>query len=228
MQKRIAIAITGGLSQTSKMPCKSISLPTLACQTGYKLAQIPGTVCSDCYANKGNYLKYAANIEPAQMARLSALDDPQWVDAMVALIGNDPYFRWHDAGDIQSEEHLHNIVQVCKRTPGTRHWMPTREANILIAYVRKHATTPEQARSLFPSNLTIRLSAIYPDVPVVLPPALRGIPSIRTSNVHSPGSEFLTNNPDTLGCDAYTRGGRCADCRACWDQSIASVSYPKH
>jgi len=57
-----ASAIVGGLTQTSKMPCKSYSLPTIACQTGYRMAQLPGTVCASCYANKGFYSMYQATI----------------------------------------------------------------------------------------------------------------------------------------------------------------------
>lgn len=215
MLKREASAITGGLTQTSKMPCKSYSLPTLACQTGYKLAQIEGTICSDCYANKNFYAMYRATIEPAQVARLSSLDDPLWEDAMVTLIGADPYFRWHDSGDIQSVEHLRRIAQVCLRTPNTLHWLPTREVGFVTAYV--------QAGHPLPPNLIIRISATYPDRPVKLPPALLGIPTILTSNVHTPGQPALG-----LACEAYTRGGACGECRACWSPAVPAVSYPKH
>ena len=54
---------------------------------------------------KGNYTRYPA-IKAAQYVRLKAISDPRWVDAMVAQIKNQKWFRWHDAGDIQSEEHL--------------------------------------------------------------------------------------------------------------------------
>lgn len=86
MLKKVAAAVHGGLTQTSKMPCKSYSLPTVACVTGFRMAQVAGSICSSCYANKGNYQAYAANIEPAQHARLVLLSDPLWVDAMVASI----------------------------------------------------------------------------------------------------------------------------------------------
>ena len=29
-------------------------------------------------------------------------------------------------------------------------------------------------------------------------------------------------------CQAYTRGGKCADCRACWDKNIPVIAYPGH
>jgi hypothetical protein len=217
LRKIDAEEITGGLTQTSKMPCPSISLPTLACHTGFKLAQIPGTICSKCYANKGFYKMYEATIEPAQMARLAALDDPLWTEGMVRLILGHDYFRWHDSGDLQSLAHLELIAEVCRRTPETQHWLPTRETGMLLAFVRKHG------KHALPPNLTIRLSAIYPDVPVHLPSLLRDVPGIATSNVHT-----LGRAPIGVECEARTRGGKCGDCRACWDATLPAVSYPEH
>ena len=46
----------GGLSEPSKMPGYSFSLPAIVtCPIGAKLAAIPGTPCSGCYALKGAY-----------------------------------------------------------------------------------------------------------------------------------------------------------------------------
>ncbi len=209
-----AKAITGSLTQTSKMPCKSYSLPTLACQTGFRMAQIPGTVCASCYAKKGFYAMYARTIEPAQMARLASLDDPHWVDAMAAQIGDDPYFRWHDSGDIQSVEHLEQIAAVCRATPATQHWLPTREYGIVKDYIAKHG------RDAIPENLVIRLSAMYPDRPVIIPASLRDIPGIAASNVHT-GAAIGTE------CKAPAQVGECRDCRACWGR-VETISYAMH
>ena len=43
------------LSNTSKMPGKSISLDAFKCITGSILAAVEGSVCEDCYARKGAY-----------------------------------------------------------------------------------------------------------------------------------------------------------------------------
>ena len=46
MLKKEAAKITGGLSAPGKMPGgSSYNLPAVACQTGAKLRQIPGTPC---------------------------------------------------------------------------------------------------------------------------------------------------------------------------------------
>lgn len=219
MPKSTAKAIHGGLTQTTKMPCKSYSLPTIACRTGFKMAQIAGSICASCYANKGFYSMYAKTIEPAQHARLDsilALTDEDaralWLSAMVSSIGQDRYFRWHDSGDLQSLEHLELIADVCKATPDCQHWLPTREYAIVKSYIAKHGAIP--------ANLVIRLSAMYPDRPVTIPASLQGIPGITASNVH-------TIKPIGQACAAPDQNGECRDCRACWDRQTV-ISYSMH
>ena len=130
MKIKEAQAITGSMTRTTKMPGLSYSLPAWECKTGSKLRKVKGSVCASCYALKGNYTRYKA-IKAAQYVRLEALKDQRWIAAMVAQIIRQKFFRWHDAGDIQSPEHLQKIFRVCELTPETRHWMPTREAQFL-------------------------------------------------------------------------------------------------
>ena len=211
MLKKDASMLTGGLTQTSKMPCKSYSLPTEACQTGFKMSKIAGSVCSVCYADKGFYKMYQNAIKPAQFARLDSINDPVWVDAMVTLIGLDPYFRWHDSGDLQSLEHFEKIVLVSTLTPTTRHWLPTREYSIIKAFIAKGG--------IIPKNLIVRLSGMYPDKAVIVPKTLQNVKGITTSNVH-------TKKPLGLACKAPEQDGECRDCRACWTDK--PVSYLMH
>jgi hypothetical protein len=178
------------------------------------MAKMKGSVCASCYANKGFYAMYAATIEPAQHARLESINDPLWIDSIVNLIGSDTYFRWHDSGDLQSLEHLEKIVAVCDATPNTRHWLPTREYGLIKAFIAKYG------RNAIPLNLVIRLSAMYPDKPVVIPASLKGISGIAASNVH-------TVKPIGTDCNASKQGGACLDCRACWDRKT-TISYAMH
>ena len=150
MKIKQAKQITGSLTRTSKMPGLSYSLPAWECKTGSKLRKIKGSVCASCYALKGNYTRYKA-IKAAQYVRLKALKDQRWIAAMVAQIIRQKYFRWHDAGDIQSMEHLYKIFKVCELTPETQHWMPTREAQFLSQI--------ENPTIEVPSNLLIRMSS---------------------------------------------------------------------
>ncbi len=202
MKVKDAVKITGSMTRTSKMPGLSYSLPAWECQVGAKLRAVKGSVCSGCYALKGNYTRYPA-IKAAQYYRLQSLRDPRWIPAMVAQIKRQKYFRWHDAGDLQSVQHLKNIFEVCNRTPGTRHWLPTREV--------KYTSLMDPA--VVPTNLKIIISDHMIDqaTPVMSWPYTSGV---------------TTGNDAT--CPAPSQGGKCGSCRQCWDRSVARVVYGKH
>ena len=148
MLKKEAKEITGGLSAPSKMPGPAFNLPATQCITGAKLVKVPGSVCHGCYALKGRYR--FSNVRLALARRLESLKHPRWVEAMTVLIKGEPHFRWHDSGDLQSAWHLKQIFEVCKRTPETKHWLPTREARIL------NLMDPD----IIPTNLIIRMLSL--------------------------------------------------------------------
>jgi len=199
MLKKEARKITGGLSAPNKMPGPSINLPAWNCITGLKLQAVKGSVCAGCYAMKGRYR--FPNVRKAMDRRLTALQDPRWVDAMVTLVKGQPWFRWHDSGDIQSPEHLKNIFEVCNRTPETRHWMPTREVKFL------KLMDPD----VVPKNLIIRISSHMIDQGPVK---------------HWPWTSTVVTSGKT--CPAAEQGNKCKECRACWDRSVKNVAYGKH
>ena len=193
-----AVKITGSMTRTTKMPGLSYSLPAWECQTGAKLRKIPGTPCHGCYALKGNYIRYPA-IKKAQYFRLASLVHDSWIMAMVAQIKRQKFFRWHDAGDVQSDEHMSKILEVCRLTPNTKHWLPTQE--------RPYLPAPEDV----PDNLIIRFS-----MPMVNQAPAGSWPN--TSTVVTSGAT----------CPAPAQGGKCQTCRACWTKSIKNISYGKH
>ena len=195
-----ALKITDSFTKTSKMPGLSYSLPAWACQTGSKLRLVKTSPCYGCYALKGNYTRYPA-IREAQYRRLEAINHPQWVEAMAARIKNLKWFRWHDAGDVQSKEHMAKILEVCKLTPDTNHWLPTQERQFLPA--------PEEV----PANLVIRLSRSK----------ING-PSSKAW-AHESG---VTTETGARTCPAPDQKGKCLDCRKCWNKDIQAVIYGKH
>ena len=199
MQTKDALKIIGGsLSKPSKMPGWSIGLPAKECKTGGKLQAVKGSVCYDCYALKGCYVFKV--VQDAQYRRLAAIKSSDWVEAMAHLINSKKpdVFRWHDSGDVQDLDHLHKIFEVCKLTPDTRHWMPTREA-----WIKNHLASK-------PSNLVIRFSP----------------PMIGQENTTWPNSSMVVETGAT--CPAPSQGGKCGSCRQCWDSNIKVVSYGKH
>ena len=192
--------ITDSLTRTSKMPGLSYSLPAWACQTGAKLRKVKTSPCYGCYALKGNYTRYPA-IKIAQYRRLAAIKMEGWTRAMAVQILKQKYFRWHDAGDVQSHEHMAKIIEVCKLTPNTKHWLPTQE--------RQYLPKPEDV----PDNLIIRLSRSKVDGPA------------GNAWTHDSG---VTTQEGQRTCPAPDQGGACKDCRACWNKDIKSVIYGKH
>lgn len=203
--KADAVAVAGTLSAPSKMPCHGYSIPASACITGTQLQSIEGSVCSDCYACKGRYM--FPNVQQAMQRRLDSIIHPDWVKAMVTLIGSAPYFRWHDSGDLQSVNHLRKIVEIAELLPNTRFWLPTRERKFVNAYLEYFGD--------FPPNLIVRVSAAMVDAG---PP----VDYEHTSTVHD------LMQPFGYACPAPQQGNQCGSCRACWDAGVANVSYSKH
>ena len=199
MLKKEARKITGGLSKPSKMPGPAYNLPAPACITGSTLVDVINSVCNGCYALKGRY--NFPNVKAALARRLQSLDHPLWVFAMTVLIKGEPVFRWHDSGDLQSVKHLTNIFEVCKRTPDTKHWLPTREAKFL----------PLSTDSI-PKNLIIRVSGTKVN---------GAAPSFW------PWTSQVTDGKGK-NCPAPEQGGQCKSCRQCWDRSIPNIVYAKH
>ena len=193
-----AVKITGSMTKTKKMPGLSYSLPAWECQTGSKLRKVEGTPCFGCYALKGNYTRYPA-IKKAQYRRLASLVRDSWTTAMVAQVKRQKWFRWHDAGDVQSIDHMNKILEVVRQTPGTNHWLPTQERPYLPAV------------ETVPDNLVIRLSGSKVNGPA--PTAWS-----HTSTVVTKGAT----------CPAPKQGGKCRECRMCWTKSVKNVSYGKH
>jgi len=195
-----ALKIIGGsLSKPSKMPGWSIGLPAKECKTGSKLRKIEGSTCYDCYALKGCYVFKV--VQDAQYRRLAAIKHPQWVTAMAHLINSKKpdVFRWHDSGDVQDLDHLNKIYEVCRLTPGKRHWLPTREA-----WIQKHLASK-------PENLIVRFS----------------MPMVDQAPAGS-FEHYSTVVKSGANCPAPQQDNECRDCRNCWNSEIKNVSYGIH
>ena len=201
-----ALVIVKGFTKTEKMPSLSYSLPAKDCNKGSQLREIKGSVCSICYALKGNYVRYP-NIVQVQVKRLKSIDDSRWVDAMSFIINrkkvikDSGVFRWHDSGDIQSLNHFEKILQVVRNTPTIQHWLPTKESALVKNY-----------KGLLPENLIIRLSGSMID----------GKAPIYTN------TSTAVSTKDSATCKAFEHEGKCNDCRKCWDKSIKTISYLVH
>jgi hypothetical protein len=201
-----ALDIVEGLTTTSKMPSSSYSIPANKCIKGSRLRQIKGSVCSTCYALKGNYVRYPAIVE-AQERRLLSILQPEWVRAMIYLISNKKdiqdkgVFRWHDSGDLQSDEHFGKILAVVRATPSIRHWLPTKESKIIKNY-----------KGDLPDNIVIRLSGSMID---------------GKAPIYNNTSTVVTDKSKAT-CRSFDNKGECGECRKCWDKEVKNISYLAH
>jgi hypothetical protein len=206
--KTAALQIVGSLSKPSKMPCLGWSINPQDCKVGGKLAAIEGSACHGCYAKKGNYARYAKNMEKCWQKRIDGFRHPQWVEAMTFLLTGETHFRWFDAGDLESLEMLEAIAEIARQTPNVTHWLPTREYATVAWFLQRHGA--------FPENLTVRVSAPMVDGP--LPNTPQPTSAIHTGETPSHG----------IACPAPQQNGECRDCRHCWDSDVETVSYHLH
>jgi hypothetical protein len=201
----------------SKMPGSTFAVTVDKCNVGGKLATVKGSTCHKCYAvaiekrypdvHKGwtnNYDRATALIatDPLRWSRFMAFQIMKAYEKT-----GEAYHRWFDGGDIASLEMLLAIATVCELTPTIEHWLPTREAAIVRAFLKLRA---------FPSNLVVRVSStMVDDKPIKA--------HKWTSTVHGKGKAW-----SGVQCEARHRSNQCGPCRACWSHKVANVSYPLH
>lgn len=232
----------GGFADTSKLPCAAWGIPSEYCKTGGKLRSVPDSPCFDCYAagttgaGKFKLSMYGQeNVKAANERRFVAYnDDPKkWAKNMAVALSTEPYFRWFDSGDLQSPEMLGHIIDVARATPGTKHWLPTKERPMVDKWMRDH---PGET---IPDNLTIRISLPRKDIPT------EGYE--RKPNAYMPSAMFPVAGEYSIGraeeykqgvkegkvglCPAPMQGGACnpatgAGCRRCFQRE--DVTYLQH
>jgi hypothetical protein len=205
------VALIGSLSGPSKMPCNSWSISNKKCIQGMKLAKLLNSICSECYAARGNFLFPV--VKAALEKRYEGLSLPNWKELMAELIllsDDTGYFRWFDSGDIQSLKMLEDIVWIAEQLPNIKFWLPTKEWGIVLKYKEKNGA--------FPANLTVRISSYLIESEVT--------PDTR-EKLGCPSSS-VSRDKNKITCPAYNQGGICAQCRLCWDKNVENVCYKKH
>jgi hypothetical protein len=95
-----------------------------------------------------------------------------------------------------------------QKTPQVKHWLPTKSYN--IPKIRAIL----DLMKLLP-NASVRYSS----------PSITGEYSEDHGSTVIPYAEDETN---ATVCGAYSRGGKCGECRDCWDKNVAVVAYPAH
>lgn len=164
--------------------------------------------CKGCYATTGNY-RYP-NVKAPRIHNREDWQRMEWVDDMVAALDSSRYFRWFDSGDMYALGLAEKILEVMKRTPWCKHWLPTR-----MHKFPKFSLVLDAMKAL--DNVSVRFSS--DSVTGEFIPGTHG-------SVIVPTSDDATDAM-TL-CRAYEHEGKCNGCRACWDKSVDVIAYPAH
>jgi len=211
------------LSDASKMPSLSFSLPAGASCPWALYGE--GTICGDCYAQKGRYVM--PNVAAAQQARYEwvrrCMRSPEGIAEFVSVMtdaisrARNLYFRGHDSGDMFSPAYVRAWAAVCRALPDVRFWFPSRAWRVLTIKGVSDHTRSEWALALSDlaslPNVALRPSALFFNAPA---------PRI-------PGWAAGTTAADEgFNCPAPTQGNICGSCRVCWDQPNTEVSYHRH
>jgi hypothetical protein len=197
------------LSKTSKLGTKSWSLQALETCPGSKMTngQLVAA-CSGCYATTGMY--HFGAVKAVRADNKLDWQRDGWVADMVQTLRKDSHFRWFDSGDMYALELAEKMLAIMEATPNTKHWLPTRMYKFpkFQAVLAKMAALP---------NVMVRYSSDAVDGTYT--PGLHGSTIIPSADTAPAGVTV---------CQAYSQGGKCLDCRACYDKSVAVIGYPAH
>ena len=198
------------ISKTSKLDgIKSWSLQALdTCPGSLNGDGSLVDACSGCYATTGNYR--FPNVKAPRLHNRGDWERLNWVDDMVKALDNERYFRFFDSGDMYALGLAEKILEVMRRAPWVKFWLPSRMHK--FPKFRRVLTQMMQLE-----NVSVRFSSDS-----VTGDYIKGL----HGSVIVPTAENVT--PDMKLCEAYSRGGVCGGCRACWDKAVNVIAYPAH
>jgi hypothetical protein len=164
--------------------------------------------CKGCYATTGNYV--FANVKAPRAHNKEDWQRLEWCDDMVAELNKDRFFRWFDSGDMYALGLAEKMLEVMKRTPWVKHWLPTRMYKFpkFALVLREMASLP---------NVSVRFSS--DSVTGQYDKKLHGSVIIPTAADVKKGMTL---------CRAYENEGKCSGCRACYDKKVKVIAYPAH
>ena len=116
------------------------------------------------------------------------------------------------AADVSGSDdtHIDQILDIAKNCESTKFWLPTR-----MYKFRKWESLLSEMDST--PNLAVRRSGDAIDGTIIA--------GKNTSTIFDPAGDPPAG---AYVCPAYGQGGKCLDCRACWDKEIQVIAYPQH
>ena len=203
-------ALTNKISKTSKLGTFSWSLQAVETCPG-AIEPLTGQLvaaCSGCYATTGCY--NFPDTKKVRSDNKAAWQESDWVAVMTKALQKQTHFRFFDSGDMYALGLAEKIYLLAKALPNTKFWIPTR-----MKKFSKFADVIARLESL--PNVMVRFSSDAVD-------------GTYTKGLH--GSTILPDatsaDSNTFVCNAPNQGGKCLDCRACYDKSINVIGYIAH
>jgi len=198
------------ISKTSKLDgIKSWSLQALdTCPGSLNGDGSLVDACSGCYATTGNYR--FPTVKAPRLHNRQDWERLDWVDDMVAALDTERYFRFFDSGDMYALGLAEKILEVMRRAPWVKFWLPTR----MHKFPKFRRVLQDMQRL---ENVSVRFSSDS-----VVGEYVEGL----HGSVIVPTAEHASDSMKL--CEAYAHGGTCNGCRACWDKSVSVIAYPAH
>ena len=198
------------ISKTSKLDgIKSWSLQALdTCPGSLNGDGSLVDACSGCYATTGNYR--FPNVKAPRLHNRQDWERLEWCDDMVKALDNERYFRFFDSGDMYALGLAEKILEVMRRAPWVKFWLPTR----MHKFPKFRRVLQDMQRL---DNVSVRFSS--DSVVGEYVEGLHGSVIVPTAADASDSMKL---------CEAYAHGGTCNGCRACWDKSVSVIAYPAH
>jgi len=197
------------ISKVGKLNSRSWSLEALETCPASKGSDgelVPA--CKGCYAVGGNYR--FKNVKEARSHNKKDWKRSEWVADMIEELDSDRYFRWFDSGDMYSLALAEKMYEICKATPWTRHWIPTR-----MHKFKKFRDVIDRLNAL--DNVVVRLSS----------DGING-EIIEEAEYSSTIIPFIDSVTIATVCNAPLQDGKCKKCRLCWDKSTKVIAYAGH
>lgn len=212
--------VTVKLSDPSKLPCKSYSLPAGETCTGSvdKHGNIKLS-CINCYAQKGNYRW--KNTKALREFNRQNWRDTQWVNEISDMLNEskDDVFRWFDSGDIYHPKLAEKIYKVMKGTSNTQHWLPTQSYSNpkVLPWLQKMSKLP---------NVMVRYSSGQTNGGFLNQhgSTIVQLEQVRNGTVSEKIHVCKVYKDKQTGYDVR----QCGDCRKCWSKEVPIVAYVQH
>jgi hypothetical protein len=208
------------LSNPSKLNSQAFPLPVNDTVCLGRKDQTTGKLlekCSKCYADNRGFYAMPDTIRVRE-DNLKIIQDniEVFIFFMIAKLNRkkNKDFRWFDSGDILSIEFLKALIEVCKQTPKTRHWIPTTTWNYpndeFLALLQVLQALPNVIlRASNPGSVPVLSKGLYPLQSVVV-------------------NELKKSTKELFYCPASKQAGKCGPCKACYNKNIETIAYLEH